>query len=229
MRVIVALVALLMLTAARTPQPGPLDPHIQTIFYEPEEVVRLQGALGWQIMIEFAPDERIENVSIGDALAWQVTPNKRARNLFLKPLIRNAATNMTVLTDRRLYTFSLETSARLRSTPWVVRFEYPREVVVAVEEPLPPPPPPLNFDYAIEGDPAVIPARVWDDGLMTYFEFAEDKAIPAIFAGGPGKDESLVNSSTRGRVMIVQQTGTRFTLRTGKQVATVAPRSGGTP
>ena len=226
MRPLVALLMLVALTAARTPQPGPVDPHIQSIFYEPDEVVRLQGALGWQIMIEFAPDERIENVSIGDALAWQVTPNKRARNLFLKPLIKNAATNMTVITDRRRYAFSLETTARLRSTPWVLRFEYPREVVVAVEELLPPPPPPLNFDYATTGDAAILPTRVWDDGLMTYFEFDPDKVIPAIFAGGPGKDESLVNSSTRGRVMIVQQAGGRFTLRTGKQVATVAPRIG---
>ncbi|MEO7240534.1 MAG: TrbG/VirB9 family P-type conjugative transfer protein [Sphingomicrobium sp.] len=210
-----------LLLAARTPEPGPIDPHIQTVRYDPNEVVRLQGALGWQIMLEFAPDERIENVSIGDAMAWQVTPNKRARNLFLKPLIKNATTNMTVVTDRRRYSFSLETSARARATPWVVNFDYPREIVEAIEEPLPPPSPPLNFAYTIGGDPALLPSRVWDDGLMTYFEFAPEKSLPAIFAGGPGKDESLVNTSTRGRVIIVQQTAGRFTLRTGKQVATV--------
>jgi len=220
------LLALLLLLGARLPQPGPIDPHIQSVLYDPDEVVQLQGALGWQIMLEFAPDERIENVSIGDALAWQVTPNKRARNLFLKPLIRNAATNMTVVTDRRRYAFSLETTARLRTTPWVVRFEYPQEIVAAIEEPLPPPPRPLNHAYTLDGDAALLPSRVWDDGLMTYFEFSPDKPIPAIFAGGPGKDEALVNSSARGRVMIVQQTSGRFTLRTGKQEATVTYDSG---
>ncbi|MDP3673814.1 MAG: TrbG/VirB9 family P-type conjugative transfer protein [Novosphingobium sp.] len=219
----------LLLVAARSPVPGPADPHIQTVFYDADEVVRLQGALGWQIMLEFAPDERIENVSIGDALAWQVTPNKRARNLFLKPLGRNASTNMTVVTDRRRYAFSLEVAPRNATTPWIVRFDYPREIVVAVEEPLLPPPPLLNYSYAMAGDIGIVPTRVWDDGLMTYFEFGPDKVIPAIFAGGPGKDETLVNSSTRGRVMIVQQTGGRFTLRTGKQVATVAPMNGTTP
>ncbi len=211
----------LLLLAARLPQPGPIDPHIQTVLYDPNEVVILQGALGWQIMLEFAPDERIENVSIGDAMAWQVTPNKRARNLFLKPLIKNATTNMTVVTDRRRYAFALETAPRLRTTPWVVNFDYPREVVAAIEEPLPPPPPPLNFAYTIGGDRALLPSRVWDDGLMTYFEFAPEKSIPAIYAGGPGKDEALVNSSTRGRVIVVQQTAARFTLRTGNQVAVV--------
>ena len=118
--------ALLVLVAARIPEPGPVDPHIQSVLYSPDEVVQLRGALGWQIMLEFGADERIENVSIGDALAWQVTPNKRARNLFLKPLIKNATTNMTVVTDKRRYAFSLETTPRLRTTPWVVRFDYPR-------------------------------------------------------------------------------------------------------
>jgi type IV secretion system protein VirB9 len=213
--------ALLLLTAARLPEPGAVDPHIQSVLYAPDEVVRLQGALGWQIMIEFAPDERIENVSIGDALAWQVTPNKKARNLFLKPLVRNAATNMTVVTDRRRYTFALETTPRRSTTPWVVRFDYPREVVEAVQEPPPPPPPTLNFAYASKGDSSLLPSRVWDDGLMTYFEFPDERPIPAVFAGGPGKDESLVNSSMRGRVLIVHQTSGRFTLRTGKRLATV--------
>ncbi len=214
--------ALLLLLAARIPEPGAVDPHIQSVLYTPDEVVRLQGALGWQVMLEFGADERIENVSIGDSTAWQVTPNKRARNLFLKPLKKNATTNMTVVTDRRRYAFSLETTPRRLTTPWVVRFEYPREVVQAIEEPLPPPAPILNFAYRSKGDRAVLPARVWDDGVMTYFEFAADRSLPAIFAGGPGKSETLVNSLIRGRVIVVQQTSGRFTLRSGKQVATIS-------
>lgn len=215
-----------LLIAARLPEPTGVDPHIQSVMFQPDEVVRLRGALGWQIMLEFGPDERIENVSIGDAMAWQVTPNKKARNLFLKPLIKNAATNMTVVTDKRRYAFSLETRPRGLNIPWVVRFDYPREVVEVIEEPLPPPPLPLNFAYGITGDATLRPSRVWDDGMMTYFEFSEEKAIPAIFAGGPGKDESMVNSSARGRVIVVQQTGSRFTLRTGKKLATVTAATG---
>lgn len=222
MKRLLALSLLLLLTAARSPVPGTADPHVQSVVYEPDEVIRLQGALGWQIMIEFAPDERIENVSIGDAMAWQVTPNKRAKNLFLKPLIKNAATNMTVITDRRRYAFSLETAARSATTPWVLRFDYPREIVEAIEEPPPPPAPLLNHAYTVAGDPSLRPARVWDDGTMTYFEFAEKQAIPAIFANGPGKNESLVNSMTRGRVIVVQQTSGQFTLRTGTAFAVVS-------
>jgi type IV secretion system protein VirB9 len=224
------LLMLLLLTAAEHPQPGAASAHIQTVRYDPDQVVQLTGAPGWQMMIEFGPDERLENVSIGDALAWQVTPNKRARHLFLKPLTKSASTNMTVLTDRRRYAFALASAPRRATTPWIVRFEYPRPVEEAIDEPLPPPSPPLNFAYTSAGDDALRPARVWDDGRLTYFEFATDVPIPAIFANGPGKDEALVNTSVRGRVTVVQQMAGRFTLRSGKQVATVtaatAPAAG---
>jgi type IV secretion system protein VirB9 len=190
--------------------------------YDPNGVVELRGALGWQIMIEFADDERIENVSIGDSLAWQVTPNKRAKMLFLKPLLRNASTNMTVVTSQRRYAFSLSTGPRSARTPWVLQFEYPAPPEVIVPEPVPLPPVALNFGYVRAGHPGVMPTRVWDDGRQTYFEFGPDTPIPAIFAAGPGKkDESLVNVVTRGRVQVVQQTGPRFILRTGTYFATV--------
>ena len=212
----------LALTGATAPQPGPVDPHIQRVLYDPDQVVTLQGALGWQIMIEFAPDERIENVSIGDSLAWQVTPNRRAKMLFVKPLLRNGSTNMTVVTSQRHYAFALTTGPRLPDSPWIVQFDFPRAVVETVPEPPAPPPPKLNFAYTSEGDPSVLPARVWDDGRQTYFEFAEQIAFPAIYAAGPGKsDETLVNVATRGRVQIVQQMGQRFILRSGAHFATV--------
>lgn len=199
------------------------DAHIQTVLYQPDTVIDLQGAVGWQIMIEFGPDERIENVSIGDSTAWQVAPNKRARMLFLKPLNAKASTNMTVVTTTRRYTFSLSVAPRRAATPWVLRFDYPpAPVVIAIETPPPPPPPvQLDFGYALAGDPRLMPTRVWDDGRQTYFEFAEDVAMPAIFAGGPKSDESLVNVTVRGRVAVVQQRSPRFTLRAGKRFATV--------
>ena len=207
--------------------PSPLmasDPHIHTVFYQPDTVIELRGAVGWQIMIEFGPDERIENVSIGDATAWQVVPNKRARMLFLKPLNAKGSTNMTVVTTVRHYTFSLSVAPRGAATPWVLRFEYPPvPVAIVTEAPPPPAPPPvhLDFGYALAGDPELMPTRVWDDGRQTYFEFAEEAVMPAIFAGGPKSGESLVNVTVRGRVAVVQQRAKRFTLRAGKRFVTV--------
>lgn len=212
----------LTLFAVGLSQTAHADAHIQSFAWTPESVFSLTGALGWQLMIEFGPDERIENVSIGDATAWQVTPNKRARNLFLKPLSAKAATNMTVVTDKRRYAFALTVGPRRSITPWIVRFDYPRPIVEAISEPLPPPAPPLNFRYVARGDNALTPARIWDDGRQTYFEFASGQPIPAIFAGRPGKSESLVNSVMNGRVAIVQQVDGQFTLRIGERVASVS-------
>ena len=201
--------------------------HVQTVYWDPDQIINITGAPGWQITVEFAPDERIENVAIGDALAWQVVPNQRARNLFLKPLLKNAATNMTVFTDRRRYIFALDTGPRRASTPWVVRFEYPPPPVVLTAEVVAEQTPVIeNSNYAKAGDAGLLPARIWDDGRMTYFEFAEDVAIPAIFMGKPGKDEALVNSTMRGRTVVVQQLAAIFTLREGKRVATVRRSDG---
>lgn len=216
--------ALVLAVPAQAQMP---NAHVQTVFWDPDQIINITGAPGWQITVEFAPDERIENVAIGDALAWQVVPNKRARNLFLKPLLKNAATNMTVLTDRRRYIFALDTGPRRASTPWVVRFEYPPPpVVLSAEVVVEQAPITENSNYAKAGDAGLLPTRIWDDGRMTYFEFAEEVAIPAIFMGKPGKDEALVNSTMRGRTVVVQQLAAIFTLREGKRVATVRRSDG---
>lgn len=220
------LLALLLLFSVPAQAQMP-NAHVQTVFWDPDQIIAITGAPGWQITLEFAPDERIENVAIGDALAWQVVPNKRARNLFLKPLLKNAATNMTVITDRRRYIFALDTGPRRATTPWVVRFEYPPPpVVLSAEVVAEQQPVTENSNYAKAGDAGLLPARIWDDGRMTYFEFSDDAAIPAIFMGKPGKDEALVNSTMQGRTVIVQQLAAIFTLRDGKRVATVRRSDG---
>lgn len=90
------------------------DPRLQSVHYEADKVVKVQGRIGYQSMIEFAPGESIENVAVGDSTAWQVTPNKRANLLFLKPLMPKAKTNMTVITDQRTYLFDLSVAAAER-------------------------------------------------------------------------------------------------------------------
>lgn len=220
MRKLLLILALAMATPLQA-QNGP-DARVQTVFWDPDQIVNITGATGWQLMIEFAADERIENVAIGDAQAWQVTPNKRARNLFLKPLLKNAQTNMTVVTDRRRYIFALDTAPRRASTPWVVRFEYPSPPIVLVPEIVEEQRSVVeNSNYIKQGDAGLLPTRIWDDGRMTYFEFDENVSLPAIFVGKPGKDEALANSTMRGRIVVIQQLASAFTLRDGKRFATV--------
>ena len=85
----------------------PHDPRLASRLYRPDEVVRVDGRMGVQASIVFADDEHIENVAVGDSESWQITPNKRANLLFVKPLAANARTNMTVVTDQHTYFFDL--------------------------------------------------------------------------------------------------------------------------
>ena len=90
--------------------------------YSPDEVVRIEGKPNVQATIRFAEDEHIENVAIGDSQAWQVTPNKRANLLFVKPMAERAATNMTVVTDRHTYLFDLVASPAAKNPLYVLSF-----------------------------------------------------------------------------------------------------------
>ena len=215
--------------AAVTPQPGPGDPRIRVIHYDPDEVVELQGALGYQMTVEFGPGERIENVSIGDGLSWQVTPNHKANLLFLKPLDAASATDMTVITNLRRYVFDL--SARRpprrgdRGLIFRLRFEYPEPFVAVAEPPPPPPPVPpprdINHAYHLEGSAKIAPLRVFDDGRTTYFAFADTADYPAIFAVEPDRKEAMVNTAARQGYLTVDRLAGAFVLRQGTEMTRI--------
>lgn len=208
---------------AVTPQPGPGDPRIHVVAYDPAEVVELHGRLGFQLTVEFDPAERIENVALGDALGWQVTPNRKANLLFLKPMANRPATNMTVVTNLRRYNFRLSVAGgKGRTTPYAVRFLYAAPVVAVVAPP-PPPAPPVerNRAYSYKGSTATLPQRLFDDGEATYFTFRDDQAYPAIFALDTDGHEAVVNSHTRDGYVVVDRVAPGFVLRRGQEVTRV--------
>jgi type IV secretion system protein VirB9 len=225
-RVLLLALGFFALTAETLPRPGPVDPHIQRVLYNPEQVVALHGAIGWQIMIEFGGDERIENVSIGDSLGWQITPNRKASLLFLKPVARGARTNMTVITSLRRYAFDLSVRAAPRndrdSIIFGLRFSYPAPVRLAVTPPpAPEPPRDVNHAYSYRGSGRDLPTRVFDDGRATYFAFAETTDYPAILALDGASKETMVNSAMRDGYVVVDQLAPAFVLRRGKEATTI--------
>ncbi len=136
MRIAAFLIALSIPVAAVAqvrPTPGPGDPRIQSVLYDANQVVQLQVASGYQLAIEFAPDERIENVAVGESSAWQVTPNKRGDRLFIKAVQPGVTTNLTVVTDARSYVFELQPMfGPLPDMAYTVRFTYPVAAAAAV-------------------------------------------------------------------------------------------------
>ena len=95
-------------SAEVSPVPLGGDPRIQTVSYDPQEVVALTVGSGFAVTIVFSPDERIETVTVGDSAAWLVQVNRRADALVVKPVGYAPTTNMTVMSDQRSYNFILK-------------------------------------------------------------------------------------------------------------------------
>jgi type IV secretion system protein VirB9 len=223
-----AVLLFLCAVTAAAAQPA-ADPRIENIPYDPDHIALLRGTLGYAFMLEFDPAEKIETVSIGDSLSWQVTPNRRANVLFLKPLARSS-TNLTVLTDARTYSFALEVAPESSNAPilYIARMVYPPPpAAVSLPEAAPASaaaPLVANDNYAISGSPLNRPTRVFDDGHMTYFQWPADAALPAIFAISADGTESLVNYAVRGPYVVVDQLAPAFALRDGKNMVKVVDR-----
>ncbi|HEY0267178.1 MAG TPA: P-type conjugative transfer protein VirB9 [Rhizomicrobium sp.] len=216
---------------ALVPRPGSGDPRIYVVDYDPTQVVELHGTLGYQTFVEFSPDEHIENVAIGDAIGWQVTPNRAANLLFVKPMSQVAATNMTVVTNLRHYAFELSVRPHAavgdRSIVYTLRFQYPEAALatVAAARPAipdaPPPPKVANAAYSYDGSMKIVPSRIFDDGHATYFEFHEAEAWPAIFSMDADKSEVTVNTYMRGGYVVADLVARGFVLRQGKEVTRI--------
>lgn len=217
MRILAALILAIALAipaqAQVRPQPGGGDPRIQTVMYEADQVVSLQVASGYELTVEFAPDERIENVAVGDSGAWQVTPNKRGDRLFLKPL-QGATTNMTVVTDARSYVFELSPGSA-GGAPFVVRFRYP------------PPPPPANSSaapvgpgrYKLAGSNDVRPDAISDDGAKTFIMWRDSQTLPAVFVIDRDGKETLADGAMRDGRYVLDSVNNKLVFRLDKKMA----------
>lgn len=199
------------LAAQVQPSPGAGDPRIQTVRYDEDQVVRLQGMPGYQIDVEFASDEQIENVAVGDSAAWQVTPNRRGDHLFVKPLIGGVTTNMTVVTSARVYLFELTPG----EAPFTVRFRYPAATAAADEAPAAP----IEGRYRVSGVHALRPSRIADDGIHTYIEWPAERSLPAVYALDSAGRETLVNGGMRDGLFVIDGVSPRLIFRIDQNVA----------
>jgi type IV secretion system protein VirB9 len=214
------------------------DPRLLSRLFDPHAVVRIDGRTNVETTIRFGDDELIENVAIGDSNAWQVTPNKRANLLFVKPLNPKAATNMTVVTSEHTYYFDLVANAKEARPVYELAFTYPKEAKPApkaADESAPnavelaaaadpqsiTDPSLLNFAWSGEGDKKLLPARIFDDGNSTYLTWPARSPVPAILVKDKTGAEGPVNYSVHGDVIVVETVPRQLIFRSGKQMATI--------
>lgn len=244
-----ALIAAFCLSGALLTATSPAlarDPRLVVHAYDQGQIFELRGQTNVQTTIRFAEDEKIENVAIGDSLKWQVTPNKRANLLFVKPLATRAATNLTVVTSKRTYLFDLIASSSYKNPLYVLSFRYPKieaaaaaaaelaaakarepagqhanalELAAANDPFAVLDPSQLNFLWGTQGNTALFPERIYDNGNATFLAWPRDAPLPAILVRDEAGTEGPVNFAVRGDVIVMNGVPKEIILRSGEDVA----------
>lgn len=213
--------------ASQVPRPGSLDRRVTSVVYQANNVLEVPATYGISTMIIFDEDEKFETISLGDTDSWQVAPSEKGNILFVKPIARNVATNMNVVTTKRIYFLELNDYAPQDGKQvFAIRFVYPEKDLNArlrqeardraaypnianIDRAN------VNIDYSFLGDPTLKPSMVFDDGKKTFFKF--EKTVPAIFAVQSDFSETLRNFRKEGDYIVVDGVATQYTLRDGNQ------------
>lgn len=205
------------------PVTGGGDPRLQQVDYDARSVVQLRGSPGYQLMVEFSPDEQVQNVAVGDSGAWQVSVNREGDRLFLKPSQAGVATNMTVVTSVRVYNFDLNSVGEPSpDMPYTVQFRYPTQKAAADNSGY------IDVSaaarrmshYKVSGDRQVQPSSITNDGQHTYISWPKSAAIPAVYAPDRSGHDVLVNGMMgTDDVYVVDGAPQMLTFRIDKSVA----------
>ncbi len=222
------LMLLCVSSVAVAANPVATDSRIRTYVYGANEVFKIISRYGYQSNIEFGPDEEILTLSVGDSVAWKITP--AGNRLFVKAMEEDQQSNLTVVTNKHAYQFDLSSTVEKdEDLVYLVRFYYPESdfdamrrapekntfesgaVIDAT----------YNFDYSLTGPNHIAPTRVFDDGRFTFFKFPPNAQIPAIHAVDNAGNESALVSREDGGYVIVERVLPQFSLRLNQDVVCV--------
>ncbi len=221
-------------SASQLPRFLGTEKKFRSYLYNPNDVYRYIGHYTYQGFIEFEADEAISTISMGNPTLWLF--EHLGNRLFLKPVGQsNSETNMTVITNKRVYHFELMAkearSINDKDLIFVAKFIYPDEKdknIVEFPKATPSDEPDMrnlalyNFNYQYTGEPSIAPIKVFDNGEFTYFQFPRKNAeLPAIFDVDPSGFESIINFRSAGDYIIVERVSPQFTLRNGTDIVCV--------
>lgn len=164
-------------------------------------------------LLELRDDEAVQFIAVGDPNSWEVTPIEQGKRevISIKPKAADTETNLTVATDRRTYSVALKGTKGDYVSRY--GFYYPGESVKSyagqfktkgeVEKPVEVAPPvpqksayqadfestlpaetAKTVEYALKGETAFKPVRVYSDGSKTFIQMPatiSSTELPALF------------------------------------------------
>lgn len=232
--------------ALEIPRGATQDSRVRFVDYQPYNITRIIGSLRSSVQVEFAADEEIAHVALGNSVAWEVAP--AGNILFLKPRENQPVTNISVVTTRRdgsTRSYQMELMVRDgtvevgQNTYFYVKYRYPADEaerrrqaaaaraiaaqakeaddVLAIHEAYGP----RNWRYSAQGSHALEPQSVYDNGQVTTFAFVGNQEMPAIYIENSDGSESLVPKSVDGNLVLVHAISRKFILRRGGDVLCV--------
>lgn len=194
------------------------DSRIRSVVYDPSDVVTLEAAAGYALVLELSGEERIDNIVVGDSGGWQVSPTKRGDRVVIKPSAGARATNMIVSTDVRRYVFTLQPAHDPGAAPFVVRFTYPQHAAAPTSVVT------LAARYSLRGAKPLFPVLMTDDGRQTTIRWNDDTPLPAISATTNEGREAIVNGRMVNGDYVIEGVASRYIFRRDKAQAVATRR-----
>jgi type IV secretion system protein VirB9 len=185
----------------------------------------------------------LEQPVMSENNVWEVAAgvsrsgNKDVQHFFLKPSKANLATDMVIITDRRVYHLHLKSFSDRHMV--MVRWDYPSipamtalavpglvsgktagyERSEALVDPAF-----LSFDYTMKYSifkkPAWLPCRVYDDGAKTYIQM-DEKVLHGESPGLFNQKDERINYRVKGNLVIIDELVEKVTLKVGKESAAI--------
>ena len=219
---LLALLAVSVAGAVRSdavPAPGSADLRIRTATYDPAQVYRIEGRIGYEIDIQFEDDETFVGLGAGDLQALSFVA--QGSHLFIKPRAAHVNTNLTVLTTRRAYHFDYTAADSAGANElYALRFVYTSagaSSAAAVDDLLKSGSgSSRNLDYWYCGHPDLKPVYAADDGVRTWLRFAARAELPAVFVRNDDGTESLLNFNVENGDVVIHRVARRLIFRRGK-------------
>ncbi|HGJ5878408.1 MAG TPA: TrbG/VirB9 family P-type conjugative transfer protein [Arsenophonus nasoniae] len=208
------------------PKSSGLDPRVQEVFYQPDNVTVVKVKEGIATLIQLENDEVVDGdaagMGLGDPLAWNVSV--RGNNIFLRPIAEQPETNIALVTNKRTYSILLRSAGQSAPT-FLMRFRYPPKPVVpnvltgkTRQERSCTDGGWVNLAYQVKGSENLTPDAVWDDGIFTCIKWNNARDLPVVYRLLPDGKEQLVNYHMNKNIMVLHDVAAQFVMRLGQSV-----------